>query len=256
MKSSLKICKKNDRSREVRNVLVAAYKMRKTEEKEAIAAANAEEKAAAKAEAAERKKRKREKGYANKSEKKPRISEERIKAVSEKMIAELAKNYAMGIKEMTLDVLTIQVGQKNKRNDSIFESVKLLKRNGIADKFRGDICKLTEKGVKEYVKEAEVPDSPDGLLEMYKKQFLTKLESQKNGSGSKVQNAADKLWNLLKDGKSHKMDAVLKLTEYGMERSTGIAEILKVLTKELKFAVKEKKTIQFTDKVFGPFGRP
>jgi hypothetical protein len=255
--------KKSRKSTEAKKAVVEAYKLKKAAKKEATAAAReaaAESKANAKAKAVEGKKSKKRKSEAvgpdGKPEKTPRIKSEKVQEVAEKMTAELAKNYEMGIKELSLDVLTTQVGYKSKRSDAIFEAVKLLKKNGIADKLEGGICKLTEKGVKEHVKEVEEHDNPDALLDMYKKQFLIKLGSLKNGSGNKVQTAASQLWDLLRDGRSHQMQAVLEHTGYGMERSTGIAEILKVLTRELEFAVKENKTLKFTDKVYGSFGRP
>ncbi|KAL3938699.1 MAG: hypothetical protein SGARI_001639 [Bacillariaceae sp.] len=242
---------KSPKRKEAKQVLEAEFKKKKGIWSEA----NKAEKVAAKADAKKRKKSDSD-TTDGKPAKKPRVSHDKILEVSSKMTAELAKNYEMGIKEMSLDTLTTQLGYKNKRSDAIFNSVKHLRDEGIVVKLKGDICQLTDKGVKDFVKEVEVPDNADALLAMYKKQFLTKLGSIKNGSGNKVQTAASSLWEMLQDGKTHEMEAVLKHTGYGMARSTGIAEIVKTLTKELEFAVKEKDTLRFTDKVYGPFGRP
>jgi len=114
-----------------------------------------------------------------------------------------------------------------------------------------DICKLTDKAIKEHVPEEKVAANPEEALQLYWNHLEMMLGSSSN---KKVLEAAEAIWELLKDGKAHNMDDVVAVTTYAMERSTGFGEVLKAL-KQLGFTNKTNNQLQFTDKVF-PFGRP
>ena len=206
---------------------------------------------------AKNKKRKEEKEDDDglKKAKKPRVKPERVKEVTQKIIEELAKNYGFGLNEVPMDTLAAAVGYKHPRSDAILAAMKELKATGVATKnTKTNTCQLTEQGIKEYTKEIEPAANADAAMEQFWKQLEMKLASSEKSKGAKVHEAATTIWDLLKDGKAHAMKDVVKVTSYGMERSTGFGEIMKAL-KELGFTHKVDKKLQFTDKVF-PFGRP
>lgn len=199
------------------------------------------------------KKRKNTSEQQNPKAKKLRVKPEKVQEVSEKMTEELAKHYVLGNHEMSMDLLAHNVGYKHPRSDAILGAMKLLKANGIAEKSK-DTCKLTEKGIKEFVSEATAPADPEEAKEQMWNLLVSKLECMKHGKGDKVRAAAENIWNLIQDGKPHPIDDVLKVTTYSMERSTGFPDILRAF-KELGLAEKQNKKLQATDKLLHPFGK-
>jgi hypothetical protein len=131
--------------------------------------------------------------------------------------------------------------------------MKLLKKDGIITK-TAKVCRLTDQGIEEYVEEEEPVANAEAAMDQFWKQLELKLASSDKSKGDKVRDASANIWQLLQDGEAHRMTEVIGVTSYGMERSTGFGEIIKAL-KELGFAQKADKKLQFTDKVF-PFGRP
>jgi len=176
--------------------------------------------------------------------KKIRVKPEKAQEVREKLLEEMIKNYTFGMKEVPMDMLAAAVGYKNPRSDAITAAMKLLMSDGVAEKTK-NICKLTDKSVKQYVPEEAPAASPEEAMEQFRKQLEMKLA----GFNATVQEAAQAVWDLLKDGKKHTMEEVVGVTSYNMERSTGFAEVMKAM-KQLGFTEKANKKLWFTDKVF------
>jgi hypothetical protein len=187
-------------------------------------------------------------------EKKPRVSPERAQETADKIVAELAKNYSIGVREMPVDVLAPAVGYKNPRSDAIIAAMKILTgAAGLVSKVK-NVVSLSDTGVAEYVEEEEVPPNAEMAMELFWSQLDFKLDSGSKTKNPTAKEGARNIWNLLQDGHAHSMQEVLSVTKYAMERSTGFPEIIKAL-KDLGLATKENKTLRFTDKVY-PYGRP
>jgi hypothetical protein len=184
---------------------------------------------------------------------KPRVKPEKAQEVYQKILDELVKNYGFGLKEVPMDTLAAAVGYTHPRSDAMLAAMKMLKKDGIVIK-KTNACRLSDQGIEEYVQEEEVAANPEAAMDQFWKQLEMKLASSDKSKGDKVRDAATSIWQLLQDGGAHDMTNVVAATSYGMERSTGFGEILKAL-KDLGFAQKADKKLQFTDKVF-PFGRP
>ena len=188
------------------------------------------------------------------SAKKPRVSAERAQEVANKILAKLAENYSLGAREMPIETLAVQVGYKNPRSDAILAAMKIVKDDqGLVSKSK-NVVRLTDTGIEQHVEEEKVPPNPEAAMDLFWSQLEMKLDSNQKTKGEKPKSNARSVWDLLQDGKGHSTKEVLKVTTYGMERSTGFPETIKALT-ELGFAVKENKRLRFTDKVY-PYGRP
>ena len=195
-----------------------------------------------------------EDGQPSEAAKKPRVSAERAQEVADKIVAELAKNYSLGVREMPIETLATAVGYKHPRSDAILAAMKIVKDDqGVVSKSK-NVVRLTDTGIEQHVEEEEVPANPQAAMDLFWSQLEMKLDGDQKTKGSKTKSNARNVWDLLQDGEAHSMEEVLGVTTYGMERSTGFPEIMKAL-KELGFAVKENKRLQFTDKVY-PYGRP
>lgn len=191
------------------------------------------------------------------SNKKPRVSPERAQAVADEMKKELVDNYVMGITTMQLDVLAPAVGYTHPRSDAILAAVKLLHKDDIANKTSKDkkqYMELTDKGIKELVPKEEAPVDNEKAMEKLWSTAEKKLSTSSKTSSSKARDSALAMWNLLKTGEGYTKNQLLDVTHYGMERSTGFPETLKVYA-DLGMTEKDGALIRFTQKMF-PFGRP
>ena len=180
--------------------------------------------------------------------KKLRVKPERVLEVKGMLVGELVKNYERGVHEMDMTLLASQVGFKNPRSDALADAVKLLRSEGTVEKPNKDTCKLTEKGIKDNVKEVTLPDNPEAIIDMYKDHFLDALANTAKGKGGKARSAAERVWDLLLDGEAHDMQEVLQVAKYAGENSSGMEEIKRQL-KKLNLAGKKDKKLQFMEKV-------
>ena len=185
--------------------------------------------------------------------KKPRVSAERAQEVANKIVAELAKNYSLGVREMPIETMAKAVGYKHPRSDAILAAMKIVTADQVVSKSK-NVVRLTDTGIEQHVEEEEVPPNPEAAMDLFWSQLEMKLDSHEKTKGQKTKDNAREVWNLLQDGKAHSIEDVLSETTYTMERSTGFPEIMKAL-KDLGFAVKENNRLKFTDKVY-PYGRP
>jgi hypothetical protein len=243
-----------EKNKETKTRFQEVFTAKKAEEEQNETEKKQRKKAQVKEEKKEKKKRKQTETSSDgePETKKPRVKQERVFEVAIKLSEELAKNFKLGIKEMPMDTLALKVGFKNHRSDAPADAIKLLKKKGYVE-VKAKKVKLTKTGIEEYIQEdeMEIPEDPGALVEMYWEQFKTKLGDTAKGKGDKAQAAALRVWNLLKDGKAHDMEEVLKVADYKGENSAGMEEIKRQL-KLLDFAVKENKQLKFTDKVLKP----
>ncbi|CAB9516686.1 expressed unknown protein [Seminavis robusta] len=201
-----------------------------------------------------RKKNDTKKGSDESKEKKPRVKPEKAQEVYEKLLEELVKNYKFGLKEVPLDTLASKLNYKNVRSDAIAAAKKLMKADDKAELVSGGkACQLTEIGVKEFVPDEKVAESPEEALTQFWTHLTMKLSSDKKTSNDKALDSAKKMWDLLATGKAFTKQELCDVTHWSMVRSTGFPEIIKAM-KDLQFVDGEKE-LSFTDKLF-PFGRP
>mmetsp|Transcript_16394 Transcript_16394/g.33752 ORF Transcript_16394/g.33752 Transcript_16394/m.33752 type:complete len:175 (+) Transcript_16394:3-527(+) len=174
------------------------------------------------------------------------------------MLSVLIKHYKDEISEVPLDVLASSITSKsgkpykNPRSDAIQMGLKLLKKEGKAEKNGGN-ARLLKSEIDQIPKE-EILKDPAKVLEQRLKQFLERLASNpKGGTGDKLVTAAQQVWDKLCDGKAYTRRQLVAVTSYKGTNSSGFEAIMKVLN-ELKF-VDGKGQSSFTEKIF-PHGRP
>mmetsp|Transcript_9286 Transcript_9286/g.22539 ORF Transcript_9286/g.22539 Transcript_9286/m.22539 type:complete len:283 (-) Transcript_9286:95-943(-) len=191
--------------------------------------------------------------------KKLRVSEAVVKDAAQKMLSVLIKNYKDEIQEVPLDVLASSITSKNgkpyknPRSDAIQMGMRLLKKQGKAEKGPGNVARLLQSEIDRIPRE-EISKDPAKVMEQRLHQFLDRLSSNpKGGAGEKIVEAAKQVWRKLSDGKAYSRKQLVAVTSYKATNSSGFEAIMKVLN-ELKF-VDGKGQSSFTDKVF-PYGRP
>jgi hypothetical protein len=183
------------------------------------------------------------------------------------MKTELFNHYSLGVTEMDLTLLALNVGYKHPRSDAILAAKKILieeekivescKVGGGNDQKALSGLRLNTKGIETWVPKEPVMESNDAALDKFWSQVEKKLSSDKKTQSSNALTSAKAMYDLLSDGLYHSKEYLLAETHYGMVRSTGFPETLKCFQ---SLGITEKKPdnsklIRFTDRVF-PFGRP
>lgn len=185
--------------------------------------------------------------------KKPRVKPEKAREVYNKMLEELAKNYKIGMTETPFETLVATLGYKHVRSDAILAAKKLMKA-GEMGTVNGKTCKLTEKGIEELVPDMKPAKNPEEAMAQFWNHLEMKLSMEQKTKNDKAKTSARAIFDKLADGKGYTKKELLKLTHYGMERSTGFPETFKAM-KDLEFTQQNGQKVSFTDKLF-PFGRP
>lgn len=194
-----------------------------------------------------------------KKKKGPRVSQEVIFDAAANMLDVLVQNYKDGIQEIPMDILAGSITDKrgkpyrNHRSDAIVEGMKHLKAEGKAEKSKG-VARLMQAEIDKIPKEV-ISKDPSKVLEQRKIQFLERLaKHKKGGTGATVVEAANAVWNKLRDGQFYSRKELVAMTSYKGTNSSGFEGIMKVLL-EIGMIESRNGKNRFTDKVF-PYGRP
>lgn len=155
----------------------------------------------------------------------------------------LCEQHVMGVTEVDKAGVAFAVGYTNPRSEGFTKALKeLIKKAGtvMAGTTKESIT-LTQKGIQEIPQDLEVSNDPSSMHDRY----IKLIENKAKMGADKVQ----PLWQILMDGKPHKVNDISIALGYKNPRSFANTKIIQAM--KAAGLVKEvgKGAIQFTDKV-------